>query len=81
VPPYYDSLIGKLIVHAPTRREALARLRRALDETVISGLETTLPLHRRLVNNADIQAGEYDIHWLEGFLKSGPDSGKGAKKA
>jgi acetyl-CoA carboxylase biotin carboxylase subunit len=70
VPPYYDSLIGKLIVHAPSRREALARLRRALDEMVIGGLETTLPLHRRLVNNEDIQAGDYDIHWLEGFLKS-----------
>jgi acetyl-CoA carboxylase, biotin carboxylase subunit len=69
VPPYYDSLIGKLIVHAPTRAEALARLRRALDEMVIGGVETTLPLHRRLVNNEDIQEGEYDIHWLEGFLK------------
>ena len=69
VPPYYDSLIGKLIVHAPTRTEALARLRRALDEMVVGGVETTLPLHRRLVNNEDIQKGEYDIHWLEGFLK------------
>ncbi len=68
VPPYYDSLIGKLIVHAPTRAEALARLRRALDETVVSGVETTLPLHRRLASNADIAAGNYDIHWLEKFL-------------
>jgi acetyl-CoA carboxylase biotin carboxylase subunit len=77
VPPYYDSLIGKLIVHAPSRDEALARLRRALDEMVIGGVETTLPLHRRLVNNEDIQAGDYDIHWLEGFLRPTP---KGPKK-
>jgi acetyl-CoA carboxylase biotin carboxylase subunit len=72
VPPYYDSLIGKLIVHAPTRDEALARMRRALDEMVVGGVETTLPLHRRLVSNEDIQAGEYDIHWLEGFLRPAP---------
>jgi acetyl-CoA carboxylase biotin carboxylase subunit len=69
VPPYYDSLIGKLIVHAPTRQEALARLKRALGEMVVGGVETTLPLHMRLVDNADIQAGDYDIHWLEGFLQ------------
>ena len=69
VPPYYDSLIGKLIVHAPTRAEALARLKRALGEMVVGGVETTLPLHMRLVDNLDIQAGDYDIHWLEGFLK------------
>jgi acetyl-CoA carboxylase, biotin carboxylase subunit len=69
VPPYYDSLIGKLIVHAPTREEALARLKRALGEMVVGGVETTLPLHMRLVDNADIQAGDYDIHWLEGFLQ------------
>jgi acetyl-CoA carboxylase biotin carboxylase subunit len=75
VPPNYDSLIGKLIVHAPSREEALARLRRALDEMVVGGVETTLPLHRRLVNNKEIQAGDYDIHWLEGFLKP-----KGARK-
>ena len=68
VPPHYDSLVGKLIVHAPTRQEALARLRRALDETVVSGIETTLPLHRRLASCPDILAGDYDIHWLEKFL-------------
>jgi acetyl-CoA carboxylase biotin carboxylase subunit len=68
VPPYYDSLIGKLIVHAPTRIEALARMRRALSEIVVGGVETTLPLHRRLVDNTEIQAGQYDIHWLEKFL-------------
>jgi acetyl-CoA carboxylase biotin carboxylase subunit len=80
VPPYYDSLIGKLIVHAPSREEAIARLRRALDEMVVGGVETTLPLHRLLVNNDDIQAGEYEIHWLVGFLKSAKDGGKGARK-
>jgi acetyl-CoA carboxylase, biotin carboxylase subunit len=69
VPPYYDSLIGKLIVHAPTRAQALARLKRALGEIIVGGVETTLPLHARLVDNLDIQAGDYDIHWLEGFLK------------
>ncbi|OYW43040.1 MAG: acetyl-CoA carboxylase biotin carboxylase subunit [Rhodobacterales bacterium 12-64-8] len=68
VPPHYDSLIGKLIVHAPTRKEALARLRRALDETVVAGVETTLPLHRRLASNEDVAKGDYDIHWLEKFL-------------
>jgi acetyl-CoA carboxylase biotin carboxylase subunit len=76
VPSNYDSLIGKLIVHAPSRAEAFARMRRALDEMVVGGVETTLPLHRRLVNNKEIQAGEYDIHWLEGFLKpKGPKKG------
>jgi acetyl-CoA carboxylase biotin carboxylase subunit len=68
VPPYYDSLIGKLIVHAPSRPEAFARMRRALNEIVVGGVETTLPLHRRLVDNSEIQAGKYDIHWLEKFL-------------
>ena len=70
IPPYYDSLVGKLIVHGRTRTEALMRLRRALDEFVVDGIETTLPLFRLLVRNGDIQDGEYDIHWLENFLKS-----------
>ncbi len=77
VPPHYDSLIGKLIVHAPTRAEAIARLRRALGEMVVGGVETTLPLHMRLVDNKDIQKGDYDIHWLENFLKSTKDPKKG----
>ncbi|MGA2795629.1 MAG: acetyl-CoA carboxylase biotin carboxylase subunit [Roseiarcus sp.] len=68
VPPYYDSLIGKLIVHGRSRTEALMRLRRALDEFIIDGVETTLPLFRTLVRNNDIQNGLYDIHWLEEFL-------------
>jgi len=68
IPPYYDSLIGKLIVHGRSRTEALMRLRRALDEFVVEGVETTLPLFRTLVRNTDIQNGLYDIHWLEEFL-------------
>ena len=70
IPPYYDSLIGKLIVHGRNRTEALMRLRRALDEFVVDGVETTLPLYRTLVRNLDVQNGQYDIHWLEGFLES-----------
>jgi acetyl-CoA carboxylase biotin carboxylase subunit len=70
IPPYYDSLIGKLIVHGRNRTEALMRLRRALDEFVVDGVETTLPLYRTLVRNLDVQNGQYDIHWLEGFLQS-----------
>jgi acetyl-CoA carboxylase biotin carboxylase subunit len=71
IPPHYDSLVGKLIVHGRTRNECLMRLRRALDEFVVDGVETTLPLFRTLVRNPDIQNGAYDIHWLEGFLKTG----------
>jgi acetyl-CoA carboxylase biotin carboxylase subunit len=71
VPPHYDSLIGKLIVHAKTREDALMRMKRALGEMVVGGVETTLPLHYRLMDNEDIKAGEYDIHWLENYLKAG----------
>ncbi len=68
IPPYYDSLIGKLIVHGRTRDECLMRLKRALDEFVVDGIHTTLPLFRDLVVNADIAKGDYDIHWLEKYL-------------
>ncbi|GJD52266.1 Biotin carboxylase [Methylobacterium crusticola] len=71
IPPHYDSLMGKLIVHGRTRNECLMRLRRALDEFVVDGVDTTLPLFRTLVRNPDIQNGLYDIHWLEEFLKTG----------
>ncbi|MBS7699401.1 MULTISPECIES: acetyl-CoA carboxylase biotin carboxylase subunit [unclassified Chelatococcus] len=71
IPPHYDSLVGKLIVHGRTRTECLMRLRRALDEFVVDGIETTLPLFRTLVRNQDIQNGIYDIHWLEHFLNDG----------
>jgi acetyl-CoA carboxylase, biotin carboxylase subunit len=68
VPPFYDSLVAKLVVYGTSREECLMRLRRALEEYVIGGIETTIPLHQRLVDNADFQAGAYDIHWLERFL-------------
>jgi acetyl-CoA carboxylase biotin carboxylase subunit len=68
VPPYYDSLVAKLIVHAPTRTDAISRLRRALDEFAIVGIQTTIPLHQRIVNDAEFQRGDYTIHWLERFV-------------
>ena len=68
IPPYYDSLIGKLIVHGRDRPEALARLKRALGELIIDGIETTIPLFHALLENEDIQTGSYNIHWLEKWL-------------
>ena len=68
IPPYYDSLVGKLIVHGKTRSECLMRLRRALDEMVVDGIETTLPLFRDLVREPAIIDGDYHIHWLEQYL-------------
>ena len=71
IPPHYDSLLGKLVVHGKTRGECLMRLRRALDEFVVDGVETTLPLFRALVRDADFVDGNYHIHWLEQFLTKG----------
>jgi len=68
IPPYYDSLIGKLIVFGKSRTECLMRLRRVLNEYVIEGVETTIPLFQRLVTEPDIIDGHYDIHWLEKYL-------------
>ncbi len=68
VPPHYDSLISKLIVHGRDRPECIRRLRRALEEYVIGGIKTTIPLHMALTENADFNAGRYDIHWLAHFL-------------
>jgi acetyl-CoA carboxylase biotin carboxylase subunit len=68
VPPHYDSMIAKLIVHAPTRAAAIGRLRRSLAEFAVVGIKTTLPLHQRIVEDAGFQAGDYDIHWLERFV-------------
>src|ERR1044072_1797059 len=65
IPPYYDSLVGKLIVHGKSRNECLMRLRRALDELVVGGIETTIPLFQELIKQPDILDGEYNIHWLE----------------
>ncbi len=68
IPPYYDSLIGKLIVFGKTRTECMMRLKRALSEFVVEGVETTIPLFQRLLAEHDIIDGNYDIHWLEKFL-------------
>jgi acetyl-CoA carboxylase biotin carboxylase subunit len=68
IPPYYDSLIGKLIVHGRDRPEALSRLSRALGELVVDGIDTTMPLFEALLDEPDIQSGSYNIHWLEKWL-------------
>lgn len=65
IPPYYDSMVGKLIVHAKTRDDAIKRLRRAIVETVIEGVKTTLPLHEWILSEPDFISGDYTIHWLE----------------
>ena len=65
IPSHYDSLIGKLIVHGKSRPECLMRLRRALEEFVIGGIDTTIPLHLRIVGEPAFIDGDYDIHWLE----------------
>ncbi|GAB6853514.1 acetyl-CoA carboxylase biotin carboxylase subunit [Asaia astilbis] len=70
VPPYYDSMIAKLIVHAPTRAEAIARMQRALDECVVDGVKTVIPLHRKILADPQFQKGDYTIHWLEKFVDS-----------
>jgi acetyl-CoA carboxylase biotin carboxylase subunit len=70
VPPFYDSMVAKLIVHAPTRADAINRLRRSLDEFAVLGIQTTIPLHRRIVDDPSFQAGDYTIHWLERFVGS-----------
>jgi acetyl-CoA carboxylase biotin carboxylase subunit len=69
VPPHYDSMIAKLIVHGTNRNECLLRLRRSLEEFVIGGVQTTLPLHQRIISQPDFINGDYDIHWLETFLE------------
>ncbi|MCW8914734.1 MAG: acetyl-CoA carboxylase biotin carboxylase subunit [Magnetovibrio sp.] len=73
VPPHYDSMIAKLIVHGTNRNECLMRLRRALGEYVIDGLKTTIPLHQKLVTAQDVINGDYDIHWLEEFMDDKSD--------
>ena len=75
IPPYYNSLLGKLIVHGKTRAECLMRLKRALDEFVVDGVETTLPLFRALVREPEILNGDYHIHWLEQYLAKGGQDG------
>ena len=70
IPPYYDSMIAKLIVHGKTRNAALMRLRRALEEFVIDGVKTTIPLHQEIISQPDFIDGQYNIHWLEKFMAS-----------
>ena len=70
IPPYYDSLVGKLIVHGRDREECIARLNRCLGEMVVGGIETSIPLFQDLLQQPDILAGKYDIHWLERWMKA-----------
>ncbi|MGN6495948.1 MAG: acetyl-CoA carboxylase biotin carboxylase subunit, partial [Tsuneonella sp.] len=69
IPPYYDSMIAKLIVYGRTRERCIMRLRRALEEMVVEGVRTSLPLHRELLNQPDVLSGDYSIKWLEEWLK------------
>ncbi len=73
VPPYYDSMIAKLIVYGTSRERCIARLRRALEEFVIEGMKTTIPLHRDLIEDPEFQAGDYTIKWLEDWLAKQPE--------
>ena len=70
VPPYYDSLVGKLIVHGRDRAECVARTQRCLGEMVVGGIETNIPLFQELLSNPDIAQGDYNIHWLENWMKA-----------
>ncbi len=72
VPPYYDSMIGKLIVYGKTRERCIMRLKRALDEFVVQGMKTTIPLHQRIIRDADFLNGDYTIKWLEKWLDENP---------
>ena len=69
IPPFYDSMIAKLVVSGKTRNASLMRLRRALEEFVIDGVQTTIPLHQKITSQAEFIDGQYDIHWLEHFLE------------
>ncbi|QFT92500.1 Biotin carboxylase [Roseovarius sp. THAF9] len=75
IPPYYDSLIGKLIVHGQDRATALARLNRALGELIVDGVDTTVPLFHALLQEPDIHSGDYNIHWLEHWLETNLQDG------
>jgi acetyl-CoA carboxylase biotin carboxylase subunit len=76
IPPFYDSLLGKLIVHGPDRPSALARLRRAIDELEIGGMKTTKPLYAILADDPDVINGHYHTQFLEGWLTKNPLAGK-----
>ena len=68
VPPYYDSMIGKLIVYGTTRDECIMRLKRALEEFVVEGMKTTVPLQQKIIRTEAFKAGDYTIKWLEQWL-------------
>jgi acetyl-CoA carboxylase biotin carboxylase subunit len=76
IPPYYDSLIGKLIVHGKNRTECLMRLKRALGEMVVSGISTTVPLFLKLLQDRDVIDGNYNIHWLEHWIEQSKQAEK-----
>ena len=78
VPPTYDSLVGKLIVHAKTREEGLMRVQRALEETIIEGIQTNIPLHELIIQEPDFRAGNFNIHWLEKTLARQKEEGRKA---
>ena len=69
VVPYYDSLIGKLIVHAKNRKEAISRMDRSLNELVVDGIDTTKDLHKKIISSKSFKKYEFSINWLENFLK------------
>jgi acetyl-CoA carboxylase biotin carboxylase subunit len=73
VPPYYDSMIAKLIVYGTTRERCIMRLKRALEEFVVEGMKTTVPLHQRIANDPEFNAGDYSIKWLESWLEANPE--------
>jgi acetyl-CoA carboxylase biotin carboxylase subunit len=73
VPPYYDSMIAKLIVYGTTRERCIMRLKRALEEFVVEGMKTTVPLHQRIVRDPEFLAGDYTIKWLEAWLERNPE--------
>ena len=73
VPPYYDSMIAKLIVYGTTRERCIMRLKRALEEFVVEGMKSTVPLHQRIVRDPEFLAGDYTIKWLEAWLEKNPE--------
>ena len=75
IPPYYDSLVAKLIVHDATRRQAIARMARALDFFVVEGIDTSIPLHRRIVRDREFIAGRLSTRFMEGFLARSAERG------
>jgi acetyl-CoA carboxylase biotin carboxylase subunit len=70
IPPYYDSMIAKLIVYGRTREGCMMRLKRALEEMVVEGVKTSIPLHQELLQQDDVKSGNYSIKWLEEWLKT-----------